>query len=145
MKYILLGLIIPSILLAGCATCDTKKLDQLESRMTAVEAKCGIAAESQTAAPAASETTINTETATPQIQVPETPSKKDIQAALKNAGFYQGDLDGKFGPKTKKAVEDFQATNQLKVDGKVGPNTWEKLKNYYTPTEESEASQPKMD
>jgi len=57
-------------------------------------------------------------------------SDKDIQQALKNAGFYQGEIDGKFGPKTKKAIEDFQAKNNLKADGKVGPLTWGKLGVY---------------
>jgi peptidoglycan hydrolase-like protein with peptidoglycan-binding domain len=57
-------------------------------------------------------------------------SEKDIQQALKNAGFYQGEIDGKIGPKTKKAIEDFQAKNNLKADGKVGPLTWGKLSVY---------------
>ena len=59
-------------------------------------------------------------------------SEKDIQQALKNAGFYEGEVDGKIGPKSKKAIEDFQERNGLKVDGKVGPMTWENLKAYLT-------------
>lgn len=59
-------------------------------------------------------------------------SEKDIQRALKNAGFYEGEVDGKIGPKSKKAIEDFQEKNGLKVDGKVGPLTWENLKAYLT-------------
>lgn len=55
---------------------------------------------------------------------------KDIQKALKNAGFYTGSIDGKVGPKTKKAVEEFQKSKGLKVDGKVGPKTWAELENY---------------
>jgi peptidoglycan hydrolase-like protein with peptidoglycan-binding domain len=55
---------------------------------------------------------------------------RDIQAALKNAGFYEGKIDGIFGPKTKKAIEEFQAKNNLKVDGKVGPKTWSMLSAY---------------
>lgn len=55
---------------------------------------------------------------------------KDIQKALKNAGFYVGTVDGKIGPKTKKAVMDFQKANGLKVDGKVGPKTWAALEKY---------------
>lgn len=52
---------------------------------------------------------------------------KDIQKALKNAGFYAGAIDGKIGPKTKKAIEEFQAAKGLKADGKVGPRTWAEL------------------
>jgi peptidoglycan hydrolase-like protein with peptidoglycan-binding domain len=55
---------------------------------------------------------------------------KDIQKALKNAGFYAGTVDGKIGPKTKKAVEEFQKSKGLKVDGKIGPKTWAELEKY---------------
>ena len=61
----------------------------------------------------------------------EKPSIEKIQEALKIGNFYQGKIDGVAGPKTKKAIEEFQAQNNLKVDGKVGPQTWQKLKNYY--------------
>jgi len=66
----------------------------------------------------------------PAAVVPEKPTKKNIQTALKNAGYYAGEIDGKFGPKTKKAVEEFQAANSLSVDGVVGPLTWNLLKKY---------------
>ncbi|MDD5427682.1 MAG: peptidoglycan-binding domain-containing protein [Candidatus Omnitrophica bacterium] len=55
---------------------------------------------------------------------------KDIQRALKNAGFYTASIDGKLGPKTKSAIEEFQRANGLKVDGKVGPITWAELEKY---------------
>ena len=55
---------------------------------------------------------------------------KDIQTALKAAGFYTGAIDGKIGPRTKKAVLDFQRANGLKVDGKVGPKTMAALDKY---------------
>jgi len=61
---------------------------------------------------------------------------KDIQTALKNAGFYAGAIDGKVGPKTKKAIEDFQKTHGLKVDGKVGPKTWAELEKYLVPQQQ---------
>ncbi len=61
---------------------------------------------------------------------PYKPSAKDIQAALKNAGYYAGSVDGKLGPKSQKAIEEFQAANGLKADGKVGPKTWEALGRY---------------
>jgi peptidoglycan hydrolase-like protein with peptidoglycan-binding domain len=55
---------------------------------------------------------------------------KDIQRALKNAGFDVAVIDGKMGPKTRKAVEDFQRAKGLKPDGKVGPKTWAELEKY---------------
>jgi peptidoglycan hydrolase-like protein with peptidoglycan-binding domain len=63
------------------------------------------------------------------------PSAREIQTALKNAGLYEGEIDGVIGPKTKKAIEDFQMQNNLKVDGKVGPKTWEKLKLFLNQAE----------
>ncbi len=69
-------------------------------------------------------------------QGPYKPAAIEIQTALKNAGFYVGNLDGKIGPKSKKAIEDFQKANGLKVDGKVGPKTWEAMAKYLTPVAE---------
>ena len=60
-------------------------------------------------------------------QGPYKPTGIEIQTALKSAGFYAGNIDGKIGPKSKQAIEDFQKANGLKVDGKVGPKTWEAL------------------
>lgn len=57
---------------------------------------------------------------------------KLIQTALRNAGLYSGNIDGKIGPKTKSAIEEFQRANNLKVDGKVGPQTWGALQAYLT-------------
>ena len=53
-----------------------------------------------------------------------------IQKALKNAGYYQGNLDGKIGSQTREAVRAFQRDNGLETDGVVGRQTWGKLKTY---------------
>lgn len=63
-------------------------------------------------------------------QGPYKPTGIEIQTALKNAGFYTGNVDGKLGPKSKKAIEDFQSANGLKADGKVGAKTWEALSKH---------------
>lgn len=65
---------------------------------------------------------------------PYKPQAKEIQTALKNAGFYMWAIDGKIGPMTKKAIEEFQKANDLKVDGIVGPKTWDKLETYLNPS-----------
>jgi len=57
---------------------------------------------------------------------------KDIQTALKAANFYTGNIDGKIGPKTKRAIVEFQKAKGLKADGKVGPKTWMELEKYLT-------------
>lgn len=61
------------------------------------------------------------------------PNAREIQTALKNAGFYDGEIDGVIGPKTKEAIKKFQEKNGLNPDGVVGSRTWEKLQNYLNP------------
>lgn len=58
------------------------------------------------------------------------PSLKNIQLALKNAGYDPGNLDGKMGSKTKLAIKAFQKANKMKADGRVGKNTWSVLSKY---------------
>lgn len=58
---------------------------------------------------------------------PAQPSTRDIQRALKAAGFDHGPIDGKLGPRTRQAVREFQQVNGLQVDGIVGKKTWAKL------------------
>ena len=36
--------------------------------------------------------------------------------------------DGEFGPKTHRAVVEYQKSKKITADGKVGPQTWSKLK-----------------
>lgn len=55
---------------------------------------------------------------------------KQVQLALKKAGFYKGDIDGKKGPRTKEAIRAFQKARGLKVDGVVGKATWQALSRY---------------
>ncbi len=50
-------------------------------------------------------------------------SPRQIQLALKSAGFYAGPIDGKLGHRTKEAVQAFQRANGLTPDGKVGTKT----------------------
>ena len=45
------------------------------------------------------------------------------QQALKDKGFDVGDIDGIIGPRTTQAAKDFQQSVGLKVDGKIGPKT----------------------
>jgi len=57
-------------------------------------------------------------------------SARQIQKALKSAGFYQGAVDGKIGSKTKSAIIKFQKAHNLKADGVVGKRTSIELNKY---------------
>lgn len=63
----------------------------------------------------------------PDFQAPE---PQAVQLALKNAGFYDGEIDGKLGPLTKGAVREFQRAHGLQVDGIIGFDTWAQLQPY---------------
>ena len=52
-----------------------------------------------------------------------------LQAVLKNYGYYTSKIDGDFGPASKKALKDFQSSNNLNSDGILGKNTCKSLNN----------------
>ena len=45
-----------------------------------------------------------------------------LQQALAEYGYYEGDLDGRFGQQTRRAVERFQYSHGLTADGIAGRN-----------------------
>jgi len=51
----------------------------------------------------------------------------ECQTRLKNWGYYDGPVDGIYGPSTFQAVKNFQRKNGLPVDGIVGAQTWSAL------------------
>lgn len=46
-----------------------------------------------------------------------------LQQALNNTGFWAGNVDGIFGPRTEKAVIEFQKANKILIDGIAGKQT----------------------
>lgn len=95
---------------------------------TAIEPVSGVTMIPATTTPAvASKSFSTTFTALPQDSVERA---RTIQSALKQAGYYGGNVDGKAGPLTQKAIEDFQRAKGLKADGRVGPVTWTELVKY---------------
>ena len=63
-------------------------------------------------------------------------SDRQVQTALKNAGFYRGSVDGKIGFATTEAIKAFQRANGLKADGVVGKKTRANLMKYLTGSNE---------
>ncbi|MCX5693708.1 MAG: peptidoglycan-binding domain-containing protein [Candidatus Omnitrophica bacterium] len=133
----LLSFTVVILVLAALSGCG-KKQEMEELQPITMESLSAVGGPTQAApdlkAPEAKILTTNTAVSTPGKEVlplppqgPYKPTGIEIQTALKNAGFYTGNVDGKIGPKSKKAIEEFQKANGLKVDGKVGPKTWEAL------------------
>ena len=51
------------------------------------------------------------------------PAVRRLQRGLRRAGYAPGPVDGRYGPLTAAAVEQFQVNHGLRVDGIVGPAT----------------------
>jgi murein L,D-transpeptidase YcbB/YkuD len=137
------ALTIVSIALFGCKAKVEAPSEEIKVEATATDAApqsdMMLTAQQAVVEPAAS---VATETIPPTATVQEAKTKasaivapatdrnKDVQTALKNAGFYTGSIDGKIGPKTKSAIQEFQKAKGLKVDGKIGPKTWAEMEKY---------------
>ena len=141
--HVVVALGIGGMLLGGCAgqqrytqqinslKSDVGVLDQRVSQLERAGLKEPSASEWPTnAQTSAAATTSETTAAQHKGDVSAKPSKRDIQLALKNAGFYQGSVDGKLGPHTREAIRKFQTANGLKADGVAGRQTWDKLSVY---------------
>jgi peptidoglycan hydrolase-like protein with peptidoglycan-binding domain len=79
-------------------------------------------------------------TATPVVKLGtgyRTPSGsqrvRTIQRRLRTLGYAPGPIDGLFGPRTERAVLQFQADRRLVADGAVGPTTSKRLLPPSTP------------
>lgn len=53
-----------------------------------------------------------------------------VQTALRNAGFDPGTIDGRMGPRTRKALKEFQKAHGLSADGSLDKQTWALLQEY---------------
>ncbi len=58
------------------------------------------------------------------------PNIRQVQIALKNAGFDPGSIDGKMGNQTRIAIKSFQKAHDLPANGKMGRKTWDLLREY---------------
>ncbi|MCY0885286.1 MAG: peptidoglycan-binding protein [Firmicutes bacterium] len=52
---------------------------------------------------------------------------KNAESDLKTLGYYNGPIDGIFGPEMLRAVKAFQFASRIEADGIIGPVTWSSL------------------
>lgn len=128
------ALFMMSFVFAGCATMkrNNTELQTLKTQVSDLESKVQQKdAEIDSLRQALSKTTEEKYAAAKEEAVAtQVPSATQIQTALKNAGAYSGEVDGKIGTQTKKAIRAFQKEHKLVADGKVGSKTWAVLSPY---------------
>ncbi|MFA6379442.1 MAG: peptidoglycan-binding protein [Candidatus Omnitrophota bacterium] len=145
--FVLIGLVALTITLTGCQTTQSykqqvtslssqvqtlemavdqkdKEIDSLKSQVDQLSQQ----AVSKNKVTATGSVTTDNKDHLGIIRVPV--KVTDVQSALKAAGFYTGNIDGKVGPNTISAIGAFQNANSLKADSIVGAKTWEILKTY---------------
>ena len=121
------------LFMAGCATSFGAKgqtTDELNEKVAALESQVGSLSQrvdelSSQRQQASAESTASVKVASAQSSTANggALSTKQIQQALKSAGFYNGQVDGKSGSQTKQALKDFQKAQGLEADGVVGSRT----------------------
>ena len=131
MKKFIALLLVFVLPLAGCASLASKKtVDHLDKRVDKVETRQD-AMEGQIDDTSSKSVYKASDKATQSgFAKTTTLSKENTQKALKNAGYYHGAIDGKLGPVSRKAIREFQADHDLKVDGIAGTQTQKALKTY---------------
>ena len=150
--FVVLALIILSTFtISGCSSAQKKlsedvksvrtKVDTLETRVEGVETKQSeverLAMEqAQRMEELKAERAARGSSGKTNVGIKNKGSRKDkgrireVQACLKNAGFYKGEVDGIKGRKTISAIKKFQGANGLTADGVAGKRTWEALSKY---------------
>ncbi len=134
------------VFLSGCATTGKKsdlevqglknQLSAMESQLTAKDDEITALREALTKAEEekydAMKAVKSAESSVPAVAA-ESKTRftvREVQTALRNAGFDPGSVDGKMGKKTREAIRAFQRANNLTADGTVGKKTWTVLRGY---------------
>lgn len=119
--------------LSGCATARKNgdlEVQGLRNQVAALEAQLSAKDEELNSLRASAVKASEEQSVSDINEIKQRPKAKEIQVALRNAGYYSGKIDGKLGRQTTEAVRAFQKANNLPVDGKVGKKTWSFLRGY---------------
>lgn len=134
-------LVLSSMLVAGCATVATRRVEKqgtatevasLESQIAQLTQRLNELAQGQQTLSQEVGTLKTAQAPTTNVRPATKPTLpvREIQQALAKAGFYKGAIDGKEGPQTKQAIIEFQKAHGLTADGKVGIKTSAALSKY---------------
>lgn len=127
MRIALVAISLFVIFLAGCTTTHRRQESQSkEPTYRSDYLQSGPQVKEEEMAASSSSLSLSDTTSSLAIKL----SARQIQRALKNAGYYQGSIDGKIGSKTKEAIIKFQKAQGLKADGIVGKKTAAALNTY---------------
>ena len=145
MRYArLIAVLLTPLLLTGCATAPSRraselKIKELQGRVKQLELETGSKDENiarlehKLMECEDRSVSVSSQSLQPVYEFNDFSSKmtvRQIQGALKKAGFYNGAIDGKMGPKTKEAIKEFQKEYGLKADGVVGTKTRSRLGDF---------------
>lgn len=141
--FVLLGVF--AICLSGCVTARASKQKDLENQglrnqISVLESQIqnkdqelnSLKEELNSLIEQKNQTAVKSAKEKSAAEVSAHPATKQVQTALKNAGFYTGNVDGRMGKKTRDAVKAFQKANNLTVSGKVSKKTWILLSGHLT-------------
>ena len=135
-------LIVFAITLAGCATAACKQKDLelqglknqvsvLETQVQSKDQEISGLKDSLNAKPMEQPKIETIEPAKEKSEVNvKHPTAKQVQTALKNAGYDPGKVDGHMGKQTRDALKAFQKANNLTINGKANKKTWALLSVY---------------
>jgi peptidoglycan hydrolase-like protein with peptidoglycan-binding domain len=145
-KFYLLFVLGIVVFLAGCGEQNSQSSTMSASEQLASGKDIVISLNAQTPTTTEVSATGTTQTFSQEMSMDatataiENPTNEQIQQALKNAGLYEGAIDGSIGKKSKSAIIAFQEQNGLVADGKVGRKTWAKLAPFLSATSASPMS-----
>jgi len=128
--FLLAVVVVVSFSLIGCAVFETKDIGKLKRRVNTLEEKQTMLEKRVNGEPVGVVYAPEAELVEVTDAEIEAMTKKDIQRALSNAGYYGGPIDGKIGTNSRKAIRDFQESKGLKIDGIPGPETKKALMEY---------------
>jgi peptidoglycan hydrolase-like protein with peptidoglycan-binding domain len=133
LKLFIILIVCSLFTLSGCATLKRKDLTQQELRnqIQVLEQELKKKDEEISSLKTLLEQKQQSQlTKTYSLEAKSRPSVKQIQIALKNAGYNPGPIDGKMGRQTRQAIKAFQKANGLIPDGKMSKKTWSILRKY---------------